>query len=448
VRSKDPDKRPRRFRLREQRGSMLVEVMVGAIVLAIAATAILNGIDGAQSAGAKNKAKSVQSSLAQQDIERMRALPVSALDGLNQTRTVNVGGVDYTVVSTTAWVSDKAGAVNCSATGAQADYLKLRTSVTSPATGTAPVVETGLLTPSVGQSSTTTGTATVQVLDRNNVAIGAGQAVTLSGASTQSANTNSAGCAVFGSIPIGTYTISVTGRVGIDSTPATDSMQVYPGRGTFVPMQAERPATARASFVRPTGQTIGLATATWDDITVENGNLTGPGGTKTFTGTKAATLDGAGLFPYLDGVNVWAGDCASNDPSSYTGQTNYFQVGRGFTALTPATTSTVTVQMPALRVPATNAAGGSWGLRATLVPVAGDNCGTAVTATYGRDTAVSGTHNADFIVPFGTYRVCVDNGARYQVNTSVALTAAPPLANKTITALSIPASSNFGTCPK
>jgi Tfp pilus assembly protein PilV len=446
VRSKDPDKRPRRFRLRAERGSMLVEVMVGAIVLAIAATAILNGIDGAQSAGAKNKAKSVQSSLAQQDIERMRALPVSRLDGLNETNYKNVGGVDYTVVSTTAWVSDKAGAVNCSATGAQADYLKLRSSVTSPATGTAPVVETGLLTPSVGQSSTTTGTATVQVLDRNNVAIGSGQAVALSGASTQSATTNSAGCAVFGSIPIGTYTISVTGRVSLDSSPATDSMQVYPGRGTFVPMQAELPATARASFARPTGQTIGLATATWDKITVENGNL--PGFTKVFTGTKAATLDAGGLFPYLDGVNVWAGDCASNDPSSYAGQTNYFQVGRGFTSLTPSTTSTVTVQMPALRVPATNAAGGSWGLRATLVPVTGDNCGTAVTATYGRDTAVSGTHNADFIVPFGTYRVCVDNGARYQVFSSVALTLAPPAANKTITALSIPASSNFGTCPK
>jgi Tfp pilus assembly protein PilV len=69
---------------------VLVEVMVGAVVLAIATLAILNGIDGAESARAKNKARSVQASLAQQDIERMRSMPLSQLDNLRQTRTVNV----------------------------------------------------------------------------------------------------------------------------------------------------------------------------------------------------------------------------------------------------------------------------------------------------------------------------------------------------------------------
>jgi hypothetical protein len=427
---------------------MLVEVMVGAVVLAIAATAILNGIDGAQSAGAKNKAKSVQASLAQQDIERMRGLPVSALNGLNQTQTINVAGVDYTVVSTTAWVSDAAGAVNCSAAGAQADYLKLKSSVTSQATGTAPVTETGLLTPSVGQSSTTTGNATVQLVNRNNVAI-SGATVALSGASTQSTTTNSAGCAVFGAIPIGTYTITVNGYVQTDSSPpATDSMQVFAGRGTFVPLQVDVPATVRASFVRPTGQTFGAATATWNEFTIMNASLLG--GKVFTTGTKVQTFDGTGVYPYLDGVNVYAGDCASNDPSSYAGQSTYYQTGRGFTALTPNTTSTVTVQMPALRVPVTNAAGGSWRLRVTLTPVAGDNCGTTPVATYGLESTASSTttHNADFIVPFGTYRICADNGSRFKETASFALTAAPPVANKTATSMSIPSSGSAGTCPR
>jgi type II secretory pathway pseudopilin PulG len=444
----DPDKRPGRFRLRGERGSMLIEVMVGAIVLAIAATAILNGIDGAQSAGAKNKAKSIQASLAQQDIERMRGLPVGVLSGLNQTRTVNVGGVDYTVVSTTAWISDKAGAVNCSTSGAAADYLKLTSSVTSPGTGTAAVTETGLLTPSVGQSSTTTGSATVQLTGRSNTAI-SGATVALSGASSQSATTNSSGCAVFGSIPVGSYTITINGYVTIDSTAATDSMEVFAGRGTFVPLQVDRPATVRASFVRPTGQTNGAGTATWNELTVVNANLVG--GSKVFTtGTKTQTLDGAGLFPYLDGVDVYAGDCAANDPSSYTGQSNYFQVGRGFTSLTPNTTSVVTTQMPALRVPATYAGGGSWQLRVTLKPVTSDGCGTATTATYGQDTLASGTHNADFIVPFGTYRICADNGSRFKEIASYALTAAPPTANRTTPSITIPTTGigTSGTCPQ
>jgi len=446
VRTKDPDKRPGRLRLRGERGSMLVEVMVGAVVLAIAATAILSGIDGAQGAGGRNKAKSIQASLAQQDIERMRGLPLATLDGLSQTTTVNVGGVDYTVVSTTSWISDATGAVSCSDSRAQAEYLKLKSSVTSPATGTTPVSETGLLTPPASAAGGTTGNATVQLTDRNGNAL-ANVGVSLSGASSRSATTNSLGCAVFGATTVGTYTISVTNYVTQESNgTATGTMQVYPGRGTLAPMQVDRPATARASFVRPTGQTNGPATATWDDVTVINANLTG--GTKSFTGTKAQTLDAAGLYPFLDGVNVYAGDCPANNPASYSGQSNYFTTGRGFTSLTPNTTSTVTVQMPALRVPATNQAGGSWGLRATLVPVSTDGCGSAVTATYGRDTSVSGTHNADFIVPFGTYKVCVDNGTRYQVNNSVALTAAPPVANKAITSLQIPTTGNTGTCPR
>ena len=89
-------------------------MLVGCVVLAVATAGILNGIDGAQSVGAKNKARSVQATLAQQDIERMRSMPVASLDNFTQTRTLNVAGADYTVVSRTDWVSDKAGVVNCS----------------------------------------------------------------------------------------------------------------------------------------------------------------------------------------------------------------------------------------------------------------------------------------------------------------------------------------------
>ena len=86
----------------QEQGSLLVEVMVGAIVLSIATFAVLDGLEGAQAVGAKNKQRSTSSTLAQQDIERLRAYPINALSNLTQTRTVDVQGVDYTVESKTA----------------------------------------------------------------------------------------------------------------------------------------------------------------------------------------------------------------------------------------------------------------------------------------------------------------------------------------------------------
>lgn len=426
---------------------MLVEVMVGAVVLAIAATAILSGIDGAQSAGGRNKAKSIQASLAQQDIERMRGLPLATLDGLNQTTPVNVGGVDYTIVSTTSWISDASGAVSCSDSRAQAEYLKLTSSVTSPATGTTPVTETGLLTPPATAANGTTGNATVQLTDRNGNPL-ANVGVSLSGASSRSATTNSLGCAVFGATTVGTYTISVTNYVTQESNgTATGTMQVYPGRGTLAPMQVDRPASVKATFVKQTS--LGTPTVAWNSITVVNANLTG--GSKPFTGSSATTQTATGLYPFLDGVDVYAGTCDKNDPSSYAGQSNYFTTsGKGHATLAPNQNSppaAVNVEMPNLRV-IVKRSSAFQRARVTVTPA--DGCGSA--AVYNVQDNLSptnATHNHDMVLPFGIYRICADDSSRYIVNASVDLTAAPSAANKSIT-LTVPTSGtgNSGTCPK
>ena len=227
----------RRVRLRGERGSVLLEVMIGAVVLAITSMAILNGIDGAQTAGAKNKARSVQSSLAQQDIERMRAIPITSLSNYRQTRTVTVAGVDYTVVSRTDWVRDASGTIGCTTDTTQGQYLKLSSTVTSPATVQKPITETGLLTPGAGQLSTTAGTGTVLLTDRDG-APAAGILVSLSGPGSFSDRTDAQGCAVFGYIPPGTYSVQVTGFVTPESvSPAQDDLIVSAGRASLVQMQ-------------------------------------------------------------------------------------------------------------------------------------------------------------------------------------------------------------------
>ena len=60
--------------LRSESGFALIEVIVAAAVLAIVALAVLSGIDAASSTSAREKARAVAASLAEQDQERLRAM--------------------------------------------------------------------------------------------------------------------------------------------------------------------------------------------------------------------------------------------------------------------------------------------------------------------------------------------------------------------------------------
>ena len=456
-----------RSRLRAERGSVLIEVMIGAVVVAIATVGILNGLDGAQKAGANNKARSVQSTLAQQDIERMRSIPIASLSNLNQTRTVPVAGVNYTVVSRTQWVSDRNGLVNCSNNNAQADYLKLTSTVTSPATTTKPVTETGLLTPTVGQLSNSSGSATVKLTDRNGAAL-AGVSVALSGASSQTAVTNSLGCAVFGYIPSGTYTTTVNGYVEQDSVlPATETLVVYPGRGSFGQMQVDRPASIRATFVGPAGTPSWTTPMEWDRITVLNANLVG--GSKLFVRStgRATTNDATNLFPFTDGVGVYAGDCAANNPSLYS--TNYFNPSatRGFTTLAPADVfKAMNVEMPTLRVNVARQAIGSptavipsWTRTQLMVTENDTGCTDAIHQLQTTHAATQGPVPMDFSAPFGNYTLCASVRGRItgtgtgssgagpvdrKITATVNLTTTPPTLNRQMTMTTTAATS--GNC--
>ena len=60
----------------------------------------------------------------------MRAMSSDQLQNLNQTRTVTVDKVQYTVVSTAQFLSSSSGAGACTATGtAGADYARITSAV-------------------------------------------------------------------------------------------------------------------------------------------------------------------------------------------------------------------------------------------------------------------------------------------------------------------------------
>jgi Tfp pilus assembly protein PilV len=145
----------------------MVEVLMGALLLALATFAVFNGLEGAQATGRMNKERSVSSTLAQQDIERLRAYPITSLSNYRQTRTVNVAGVAYTVESRSDWVVDATGVVSCTTNAAQPQYMKLTSAVNSPASATRPVPEVSLLTPAPGAFSGSSGTLAVKVTKRD-----------------------------------------------------------------------------------------------------------------------------------------------------------------------------------------------------------------------------------------------------------------------------------------
>jgi Tfp pilus assembly protein PilV len=399
--------RARRARsaLSSEEGSLLVEVLIGALVLAITTFAVLNGLDGAQATGRVNKERSVSSTLAQQDIERLRAYPIAALSNFTQSRTVSVAGVPYSVQSDTEWVRDASGVLNCTDDSAQADYLKISSTVRSPAQ-TTPVKEVSLLTPAAGTFNATAGTLVVKVTDRN-AQILSGVPVSLSGTGNYSDTTNSEGCAIFGFIPAGDYDVDVPGRVswGGDNSSSSQAT-VVAAKTTLKPLEVDTPASLRAHLMRPNS-----TAATWNDIQVANAKL--PGGIRDYpVATPATAIDATGLFPFLDGYGVYAGTCAKNNPAFW--DSNYFTTsGKGFVILNPGDfLKDVNVVMGELTVHVNNSSGANQsGARVTVRQGdSGTGCNQDLLMT---PTTLTTAANGDAVavIPMGTYRICVSTGS-------------------------------------
>ncbi len=350
-----------------------MEVLVGALVLAITTFAVLNGLDGAQKTGRTNKERSVSATLAQQDIERLRSYPITALSNFTQTRSVDVAGVQYSVVSETEWVRDASGTLNCTDDTAQADYLKISSTVNSPRQ-TVPVKEVSLLTPAAGAFNATAGTLVVKITDRNGLPLG-GVTVSLSGAGSFSDTTNSEGCAIFGYIPAGDYDVDVPGRVswGGDNSSTSQATVVC---GEDKPEAARDGGPRVATGASPAGRMAARPPgprSRWRTRSFRAALATSR------SASPATAIDATGLFPFLDGYGVYAGSCAKNNPSFW--DPTYFQTsGKGFVTLNPGDfLKDVNVQMGVLTVNVKNSTGTQPGRRPSDLPPARRRHGTGCT---------------------------------------------------------------------
>jgi len=382
----------------------MVEVLIGTLLLALTTATVLNGMDGTQKTALRNKDRSVSATLAQQDLERLRSLPPTVLSNLDQTRTVTVAGVPYTVRSLTQWVRDASGVVSCTSDETDSEYLKLSATVTSPSGPDRPVTATSLLAPPPGAFGDDTGTATVKLTDRDGGPL-AGVGVDLEGPSFHSATTNDAGCAVFGFIAAEEWLAEVDGGLVTWSgeTPAQSPITVAPGKTNLTQIELDRPASIRASFVDPAG-----AATQWKSISVSNAKL--PNGYKPFaSATTSASKDADNLFPFNDGYGVFAGTCEANNPAVWDG--DYFQTsGYGFADPAPGVLlDPVQIVVPRVRVNVKRSDGTGFAVVRIYVRQIDDDydCESVV---Y-NSGEISGSHPAagysfTVPVPFGNYQVC------------------------------------------
>jgi type II secretory pathway pseudopilin PulG len=393
-----------RKRLAAERGSILVEVLVGTILLALTTAAVLDGLDGAQKTGRKNKDRSASATLAQQDIERMRSIPPAILAGMHQTRTVTVANVPYTVVSQADWVSDANGHVSCVSSNSQAEYMKLTATVNSPASADAPVSASSLLTPS-GAFGDDTGTAAVKLTDRDGEPL-SGVAVTLSGPGSGSETTNDLGCAIFAYIEPGNWTASVSGGLvnWNGGSPSTSAVTVAIGKTSSTQMELDVPASLRASFVTPAG-----TATTYKALSVANSKLTSGIKAVTWT-TPSATRDIDKLFPFYDGYGVYAGSCKANNPALW--DSDYFETaGFGFAALDPGEAlQPVQVVVPQIAVTVRRMNGVTpQTFSQARIYVKQRDSTYQCTATIDNLTSTGSSHTSYVFtvpVPFGNYEVC------------------------------------------
>jgi Tfp pilus assembly protein PilV len=424
VRSIDPDKRScrarlqarlaaacaaGRSRLRAEGGAALIEVMVGAVVLAIATVGLLNGIDGAQGTGAKNKARSVAAALAEQDQERMRSMPVTTLAGYTETRPVVVRGVTYSVTSTATWTVDTGGPISCSSASRTAANIRIVSAVTSPATrGT--VDQASLVTPPPGTYATGQGRAIVKVMARDQMPPVQPLTATLTGPANVTATTNSLGCAVFPFIPIGTYSASVSGGGYVDweGAPApTKPLTVTQSASTAVSFEMDRAAEIRATFDTVVNGVTANAESRW--LTVSNSKLLLA--SKLFTAPTTAPdaepqVNATSLFPFMDGYSVYPGQC----PANAAGAKPYNPTpGQILTVASPNK-----LRLPSINIHVVDSAATGNVNGATVMVEPADSCAnvfptqTSTTTTAGGVAALPAPG-----FPYGTYKLCAQLGGNH-----------------------------------
>jgi Tfp pilus assembly protein PilV len=407
--------------LSSERGSFLIETIVGALLVAVVAVAMLNAFDGADQVSGRTKMRALAASLAQSDQERMRSMPEATLNNLRETNPKYVDGVRYDVVSRADWIADPTSTTDCTNNGAAGDYMKITTTVSAPTQPILkPIVVESVVTPAPGTFGINQGSLAVTIVDRNGNGV-AGQSVSISGPASANDVTDSKGCAFFGYEPIGSYTVSTTRTGWVDTqgnTAATKTVSIASQQMSTATLQYDQAGAAVVQFdtvaTDPGGatRTVVAPDAYGRSIRVAHSLLLPPNW-RAFGDTSNHTAIAAlNLFPFTSAYGVYAGDCDMNDPNKQSPAQTVDSI-----QVDPGASPTLTVREPAVNVHAVDNGVDVANPHVKITAVS--PCSGTWNYVAGTDTNPNGTLRFPGL-PYGTYNVCVDNGSRKFTATNVA----------------------------
>jgi hypothetical protein len=239
----------------------------------------------------------------------------------------------------------------------------------------------------------------VSVVDRGG-APEEGVTIAVTGPESHSQLTNSDGCAFFAFLPAGAYTVTASATGYVDDQGVVGPSQpasVIVGATTSILFMYDQGATLDLTL---TGKDAAGTAPTSVAVSLGNSHIL-PSGTKVFAGSGSPRQI-SDLFPWLDGYEAWAGDCADADPETYPGGSRGAAI-----ATAPGSTSSATVLMPEILVTVQHDPGDG-----TMVPVPGQ----AVQAIHAADAGCPGGETYSlgqtdangqllFALPYGTWQI-------------------------------------------
>jgi hypothetical protein len=342
----------------------------------------------------------------------MRTMKISDLSNYTRTKTEFVEGTEYTVHSLATFQTDSTGTASCDAGTAKADYIEIRATVTWPSRGERPpVVAQSLVAPPNGSISAESGSLAVKVEDATSEGL-EGIGLAGSGPDSFSGVTGENGCAVFGNLSEGSYTLNVTtgGLVDRNGNPPVPKVTSVVAEGTnTIALQYDRPGEIAVDFrTRIGGELVAASTET---VVAFN---SGMDLAKAFgePGAAQELVGATPLFPFESAYTVYAGSCTANNPVNW-----------GLPEPPPAMadalvsaggTTPVTLELPALNLRVLDGEGeGSPGapVAGAEVVISEGECDpeNPVVRTY--ETGEAGELPNPGL-PFGKYLVCVASEER------------------------------------
>jgi type II secretory pathway pseudopilin PulG len=379
-------------------GLTLVETVVALTVFAIVSAALSAVILNTTALSRNNRSRVVAASLATGELETAREeagrRSVVTLEQGSTSSTRTVGETTYAIRRTATWTKTTATADSCTTAAGTTDnaYLRVSVDVTWPRmNGAAPVHADTLLTPALGTYSYATGNIAVRVTDRDDRG-GADHLVTVEkDGITLTQRTTAEGCAFFAFVDPGTYTVRLGTPGYVDtlgnSTPSkTTTVTAAAPTASAVSFQYDR----AASVLLADDRAFPLKT---DTITLANDHY------PTRQLSIALSSFPAKVFPWRDGVGLWAGSCRDAQPATPP-----------HPSLTPGASVTTVVSGAPVDVTVTRN-----GVGAVEVPVTATHgpdpatCPTGATLPLGT-TATDGTLHVS--LPYGTWQLAAGSTAK------------------------------------